>query len=86
MNVIDFKMNIFKAVSFPRIHHQLLPEEVYFEDYALTNDVKTKLETMGHTFKKRNMIGWINAILIDDVNKFYFGMTDPRGYGLAEGY
>ncbi len=86
MNVIDFEMNIFKAVSFPRIHHQLIPEEVYFEDYAINDDVKSKLEAFGHNFRKRNMIGWVNAILVDDVNKFYFGMTDPRGYGLAEGY
>ncbi len=86
MNVIDFEMNIFKAVSFPRIHHQLIPEEVYFEDYAINDDVKSKLEAFGHNFRRRNMIGWVNAILVDDVNKFYFGMTDPRGYGLAEGY
>ncbi len=86
MNVIDFKMNIFKAVSFPRIHHQLIPDDVYYEDYALSEDVKKKLESYGHTFKKRNTIGWINAILVDEENQFYYGMTDPRGYGLAEGY
>lgn len=86
MNVIDFKMNIFKAVSFPRIHHQLIPDEVYYEDYALSEDVKVKLESFGHFFKKRNTIGWINAILVDEENQFYYGMTDPRGYGLAEGY
>lgn len=86
INVIDFKMNLFKAVSSPRIHHQLIPEEVYYEDYSISSDVKIKLESMGHQFKKRNMIGWINAILVDEVNKFYFGMSDPRGYGLAEGY
>lgn len=86
MNVIDFEMNIFNAVSFPRIHHQLIPEEVYFEDYAINDDVKSKLQAFGHNFRKRYMIGWVNAILVDDVNKFYFGMTDPRGYGLAEGY
>lgn len=86
MNIIDFEMNIFSAVSFPRIHHQLIPEEVYFEDYAINDDVKSKLQAFGHNFRKRNMIGWVNAVLVDDVNKFFFGMTDPRGYGLAEGY
>jgi gamma-glutamyltranspeptidase/glutathione hydrolase len=86
MNVIDFKMNIFKAVSSPRIHHQLIPEEIYFEDYAINSDVKNKLETIGHSLKKRNMIGWVNAILVDQDEKFYYGMSDPRGYGLAKGY
>jgi gamma-glutamyltranspeptidase/glutathione hydrolase len=79
-------MNIFKAVSSPRIHHQLIPEEIYFEDYAINSDVKNKLETIGHSLKRRNMIGWVNAILVTQEEKFYYGMSDPRGYGLAEGY
>lgn len=86
MNVIDFEMNLFKAVSFPRIHHQWIPDEVYYEDYAIPIDSRKTLEDFGHKFKKRNMIGWVNAILVDTKNKFYYGMTDPRGYGLAEGY
>ena len=86
MNVIDFKMDLFRAVSFPRIHHQFIPEEVYYEDYALSEDVIQKLESYGHKFKKRNYIGWINAILVDEQNKFYYGISDPRGYGLAMGY
>lgn len=86
MNVIDFEMNLFKAVSFPRIHHQWIPDEVYYEDYAIPIDLRKTLEDFGHKFKKRNMIGWVNAILVDTKNKFYYGMTDPRGYGLAEGY
>lgn len=86
LNIIDFKMDLFRAVSFPRIHHQMIPDEVYFEDYALSEDVIKKLESYGHKFKKRNYIGWINAILVDDENKFYYGMTDPRGFGLAMGF
>jgi len=86
LNVIDFKMDLFRAVSFPRIHHQFIPEEVYYEDYALSEDVIQKLESYGHKFKKRNYIGWINAVLVDEQNKFYYGISDPRGYGLAMGY
>lgn len=86
INIIDFKMDLFKAVSFPRIHHQLIPDEVYYEDYALCEDVIQKLETYGHKFRRRNSIGWINAILVDDENKFYYGISDPRGFGLAMGY
>ncbi len=86
MNVIDFQMDIFKAVSYPRIHHQFIPGEIFYEDYAFSEDVKNKLEAMGHVFKRRNSIGWINAILFDDSTGFYFGMSDPRGYGKAVGY
>jgi len=86
LNIIDFKMDLFRAVSFPRIHHQYVPEVVYYEDYALSEDAIKKLEEYGHQLKKRNYIGWINAIMVDEQNKFYFGMSDPRGYGLAMGY
>jgi gamma-glutamyltranspeptidase/glutathione hydrolase len=86
LNIIDFKMDLFHAVSFPRIHHQYVPEVVYYEDYALSEDAIKKLEEYGHQLKKRNYIGWINAIMVDEQNKFYFGMSDPRGYGLAMGY
>ena len=86
LNIIDFKMDLFHAVSFPRIHHQYVPEVVYYEDYALSEDAIKKLEEYGHQLKKRNYIGRINAIMVDEQNKFYFGMSDPRGYGLAMGY
>jgi len=86
LNIIDFKMDLFHAVSFPRIHHQYVPEVVYYEDYALSEDAIKKLKEYGHQLKKRNYIGWINAIMVDEQNKFYFGMSDPRGYGLAMGY
>ncbi len=86
LNIIDFKMDLFRAVSFPRIHHQYVPEVVYYEDYALSEDAIKELEEYGHQLKKRNYIGWINAIMVDEQNKFYFGMSDPRGYGLAMGY
>lgn len=86
MNVIDFKMNIFQAVSMPRIHHQLIPDDIFYEDYAISNDTKSNLELLGHKFKFRNKIGWVNAILYDSENNFYYGVSDPRGYGLAEGY
>lgn len=86
MNVIDFKMNLFQAVSAPRIHHQWIPEEVYYEDYSLNQDVIEKLKSFGHTLKKRNFIGRVEAILIDRENEYIFGMTDPRSSGLALGY
>ncbi len=86
MNVIDFKMNILQAVSMPRIHHQLIPDDIFYEDYAISDDTKTKLESLGHKFKSRSKIGWVNAIFYDYENNFYYGVSDPRGYGLAEGY
>lgn len=86
MNVIDFNMRLDAAVTYPRIHHQWIPPEVYFENYSISDDVLKKLESMGHVLKKRNGIGRIEAILVDYDNQFIYGVTDPRGHGLAKGY
>ncbi len=85
MNVIDFGMNPFYAVSFPRIHHQWIPDEVYYEPYSLTPEIIEKLTSFGHVLKPRNYIGRIELIFVDDKTNYIYGMTDPRGYGLAKG-
>ncbi len=86
MNVIDFGMDIELAINMPRIHHQWLPQEVYFEPFSLTQDVKEKLLKMGHVFNSRDSMGRLEGIMIDIKNNFIYGATDRRGSGLAEGF
>ncbi len=90
MNCIDFNMNIQEAVDMPRIHHQWMPDEIYFEKYSLTKDTKEKLIKMGykladmrHTFK---ILGIAEGIMIDNNNHIIYGAADPRGSGSAERY
>jgi gamma-glutamyltranspeptidase/glutathione hydrolase len=86
-NVIDFDMNIQQAVDAPRIHHQWSPDETYFERRGLSADTVEKLEAMGHHIKeRRGSSGLAEGITIDQKNGWYYGATDPRGYGLAVGY
>jgi gamma-glutamyltranspeptidase/glutathione hydrolase len=86
MNVIDFGMDIEQAVNMPRIHHQWLPEDIYFEQFALSKDVKEKLESIGHKFQPRNSIGRLEGIMIDNKNNIIYGVSDRRGSGSAEGF
>ncbi len=86
MNVIDFNMNIQTANSQPRIHHQWFPDEIEYERFAISNDVKDNLIKIGHKLGNETQLGLIEAILIDPVTNIIYGSTDPRGYGLAEGY
>lgn len=86
MNFIDFGMDVEQAINMPRIHHQWLPEEIYHEPFALSSDVKMKLETMGHKFQYRNSMGRLEGIMIDRKNNFIYGATDRRGSGLAKGF
>ena len=78
INVIDFNMDIDRAVETKRFHHQWLPPYIQLEKYSLSNETIMKLKNMGHDlFYRSNMgIGEANCILID--NNYYFGSADSR--------
>jgi gamma-glutamyltranspeptidase/glutathione hydrolase len=90
LNCIDFEMNIREAVEKPRIHHQWLPDSIYYEQKALSEDIKNDLVEMGYTFVDEDaefsIIGITEGIMIDPENKIIYGAADPRGGGLAVGF
>ncbi len=86
LNVIEFNMNVQSANDKPRIHHQWLPDSVYYEPFGLAEDVKVNLVERGHKIGSERILGRIDAILIDQENGIYYGATDSRGYGAAAGY
>ncbi|MEX0980443.1 MAG: gamma-glutamyltransferase, partial [Gemmatimonadota bacterium] len=46
-NVIDFGMTVTQAVNAPRVHHQHLPDQIYFESGGLRPEVVAALEALG---------------------------------------
>ncbi|RJP64454.1 MAG: gamma-glutamyltransferase [Ignavibacteriales bacterium] len=86
MNCIEFGMNIEQAVAAPRIHHQWLPDELYYEDYGLSEDVINNLKLMKHKVGHKRILGLVEAIWIDHDKKLIFGSSDPRGSGKAAGF
>ena len=90
LNCIDFDMNIREAVETLRIHHQWLPDSLYYESGALTEDVKTELTQMGYALvnngSELRILGIAEGIMIDQKNKTVYGASDPRGGGMAIGY
>jgi gamma-glutamyltranspeptidase/glutathione hydrolase len=86
INVIDYKMSIKEAVDVPRVHHQWKPDTLYYEPYALPNDVIYNLEKMGHKLNKRDYMGDANSILFDSENKIIYGAGDSRTNSVAIGY
>lgn len=86
LNVIDFGMDIQTAVNMPRIHHQWLPDKIDYEEFGLSEDVITNLVQRGQILGSKRSLGRVEGILIDTKNKIIYGATDPRGFGLAEGY
>lgn len=47
VNVLDFDMNVQQAVTAGRIHHQYLPDTLYYEPRVLSRDVRLNLRRRG---------------------------------------
>lgn len=77
VNVIDFKMNPNLAINAPKFHHQWLPEVVFVEKNFPENTVKN-LEQKNYKFEKRNGIGRVEMIVIDE-NGNATAVADGRG-------
>jgi gamma-glutamyltranspeptidase/glutathione hydrolase len=90
MNCIDFNMNIQEAVAAPRIHHQWMPDKIYFEKFAINKDAMENLVKMGYDFSDMNdlikIIGLVYVIMIDQINHIIYGASDLRANGSAEGF
>ena len=91
-NVIDYGMNIGAAVNEPRYHFQWLPDVIYLEPYALSQDTLSKLQSMGYSYQwgspfKTDYWGQELAILKDLNTGVLFSATDNRhAGGMSVGY
>lgn len=86
LNVLDFNMDIQKAIDMPHIHHQWLPDVINYERFGLSLDVIQSLKNKGQVLGGIRSLGRCEGIVVDSENKIIFGATDPRGYGAAVGY
>ena len=84
LNVLDYRMTLADAMSAPRLHHQALPDSLYFERDAVTAAVADSLRAMGYGVSSGRGIGLVNAIM--RVKGGYEGVSDPRSAGRPIGY
>lgn len=85
LNVIDHGMGMQEAVNAKRVHHQWFPDEIRVENDALTKDVQTDLEQLGHRLRFTEKIGRMDCILVLPDGRLEGG-ADPRGDNTAIGY
>jgi gamma-glutamyltranspeptidase/glutathione hydrolase len=96
VNIIDFEMNLQQAIDAPRIHHQWLPDEIYFEPYGLSADTEQALVSRGHHLilrpeykgpTEQAFMGDVQGVMIEEKSGVRLGATDPRrSDGPAAGY
>ena len=94
-NVVDHGMNVVQAIHAPRVHHQHLPDLVFFEHGGLPATTVQALEALGHIVRERDpgppdayfaggMSGDVQMIMAMPDGS-YAGWSDPRRGGRAEG-
>ena len=86
LNVLVFKMDVLRAVTFPRFHHQWMPDRLILERVGFSGDTVEKLREAGYQVDFHDSIGDCEAIEVDPVSGWKFGAADPRAYGKAVGY
>ena len=95
LNVIDYGMNVQEAVDAPRFHQQWLPDVTNVEPYALSEDTRKILTSMGHNLGAPQPANHLAAIIVGAPslggkpvgNNRFYGANDPRrNTGLAAGY
>ena len=85
LNVVEFGMDIQKAVDAPRQHHPWFPDHLSFEGaYEHAAAVK-KLRAMGHDVGGGGQ-GDAHSIWVDPKTGLYHGAADSRINGKAAGY
>lgn len=86
INIIDHGMSMRDAIDFPRVHHQWMPDEVFFEQNGLSPDTQSILEKYGHKFAARpGGIASATGIMINEKG-LRIGAVDSRSDGAAIGY
>ena len=80
-------LDLDRAVQFPRVHHQFLPDKLYMDEFKFSPEVVEGLKIRGHeTVEQRPAyLGRIKAVRLNDRN-YLEAVYDNRSEGAAGGY
>ena len=82
--LIAYKMDVDLAINLPRIHHQWLPDTLYYEFGAISHDTQQILQSYQYPMKQRNVIGDCHGIVVTP-SGIRVGVSS-RGNGAAKTY
>lgn len=75
--------NAAALVTLPRLHHQFIPDQVFYESSALTSEQHSSLEKLGHHLEQTaDRYGDMQAVVWDR-RAGVSAASDPRGQGTA---
>jgi gamma-glutamyltranspeptidase/glutathione hydrolase len=85
INVIDFGMDLETAMAQPRFHEQWVPDDLRIEG-TVGEPVLLELAKRGHHLTRVQAIGATQAVGRAADGHSFIGVSEPRGYGSAEGW
>ena len=81
VNMIDYDMGVAEATAAPRIHHQWLPDVIYYES-GISADTLEILKGMGHVVDdESSVLGATQSISLERGR--LSGVSDTRRHGAA---
>lgn len=84
INQIDFGMNVQQAINAPRVHHQLLPHEVWMEE-GVSVGFEEELTMRGHRITRKKELADVQAV-VRLKQGLINAAADPRKDGKAAAY
>jgi len=80
-------LDLDRAVQFPRLHQQFLPNKLYLDEFKFSPEVVTGLQQRGHetVAQQPSYLGRIKAVRLNDKN-YLEAVYDNRSEGAAGGY
>ncbi|MEO8453132.1 MAG: gamma-glutamyltransferase [Gemmatimonadota bacterium] len=85
LNVTVWGLDLGEAIDERRVHHQWLPDQIDYEELALSPDTRPELERMGYRLHEVGRIGQAVGIMRTPEG-YLAGAVDRRGNGLAKGF
>lgn len=86
INMIDFDLNLASSVAYPKIHSQLWPDYVLYED-GISPDTLALLEKKGHKVKQGAAFGSSQNVGIAANSEYFMAYSDVRRQdALAAGF
>jgi len=85
--VLEYDMNIRRAIEAMKIHHQWLPDRIMYEEHLMSPDTRDALRKMGHKLTGTYNLGSLMGILYIEKDDIYSGAYDSSsGEGGVAGY
>ncbi len=85
LNVLVRGMTPVEALASPRLHHQWIPDIVQFEKLWTDTERIEALEAMGHQTGRRDTVGKVQIIVIDEHGAI-LPASDVRKHGVPAGW